>query len=94
MTPITYSAEYRANAVKMVTEQGLTIAAAARQLNINYHSLRYWIKMVTLAAAAPMLAPGLTPEQRIRELEKENARLRMEREILKKATAFFAKEHP
>jgi len=42
MTPITYSAEYRANAVKMVTEQGLTIAAAAKQLNINYHSLRFW----------------------------------------------------
>jgi len=94
MTPITYSAEYRANAVKMVTEQGLTIAAAAKQLNINYHSLRYWIKLVKLAAPAPLLAPGLTPEQRIRGLEKENAILRMEREILKKATAFFAKEHP
>lgn len=94
MKPITYSAEYRSNAVKMVTEQGLTMAAAAKQLDVNYHSLRYWIKLAKLAAPGPLLAPTLTAEQRIRELEKENARLRMEREILKKATAFFAKEHP
>jgi transposase len=94
MKPITYSAEYRANAVKMVTEQGLTMAAAAKQLDVNYHSLRYWIKQARLGSKVPLLAPTLTPEQRIRDLEKENARLRMEREILKKATAFFAKEHP
>ncbi len=93
MNPIKYSAEYRVNAVKMVTEQGLTIAAAAKQLTINYYTLRYWIKLARHAAPAPLLAPGLTPEQRVRELEKENAILRMEREILKKATAFFAKEH-
>ena len=94
MKPIVYSPEYRANAVKMVTEQGLTVAAAAKQLDVNYHSLRYWIKQTRLASKVPLLASTLTPEQRIRELEKENARLRMEREILKKATAFFAKEHP
>ena len=89
-----YSDEYKAGAVKMVIEQGLKMNAAAKRLGVNYHTLREWVQAARSAAPASLISKELPLEERVRQLEKENARLRMEREILKKATAFFAKEHP
>lgn len=89
-----FTSEFKAEAVKLVTDQGLTQGEAARRLGISLKSLNHWVGQ----AKAGQLkgSPGadkLTPEQRrIKELERELAIAKMERDILKKATAFFAKE--
>lgn len=89
-----YTEEFREDAVKLVTEQGYKISEAARNLGINDNMLRRWIKKHTDSAvsAASIDQPLSDDRKRIRELEKEVKQLKMEREILKKATAFFVKE--
>jgi len=89
----TYSEEFRAGAVKLVIEQGVTMAAAAKRLGVNYHTILEWVQAAKAASPVSLISDKLPLEERVRQLEKENARLRMEREILKKATAYFAKEH-
>jgi len=90
----TFTAEFKAEAIKLVTEQKLTHAEASRKLDIATHSLRTWIEHHARGELKASLgADKLTPDQlRIRELERELAIAKMERDILKKATAFFAKE--
>jgi transposase len=88
-----YSREFKLSAVKLVTEQGYSIADAARSLGIDASNLRFWLeKFAGDEAAAPKGEGALQAE--IRKLRKENAQLLMEREILKKAAAFFAREQP
>ena len=87
-----YSDEFRQSAVKMVVTERNTISSVAKRLGVNYHTLREWVQLAKSNAPTSMIPKDLPAEQRIRELEKENARLRMERDILKKATAYFAKE--
>ena len=89
-----YSAELKAEAVKMVTEQGLTQEETGKRLSIPKGSIGNWV-----GAARAAKVKGSPGEQSVRELSAENVRLRkelaearMEREILKKATAYFAKE--
>ena len=89
-----YSDEFKRSSVEMVLGQGCTMTSVAKRLGVNYHTVREWVQAAKSAAPRSLIPEGLSPEQRVRELEKENARLRMERDILKKATAFFAKEHP
>ncbi len=89
-----HTEEFKQNAVKLVLEQGYKISEAARNLGINDGMLRRWINNAT---QADKRNPGKSGElaeaqARIQELEAENKRLQMEREILKKAAAFFAKE--
>ena len=92
-----YSAEFRAEAVKLVLEQGLSQPAAARRLSIPKGTLGNWI---AAAKTAPAGAGGAAPGSRsVGELEHEIARLRgelaearMKRDVLKKATVYFAKE--
>ena len=88
-----YTAEFKTEAVKMVLEQHMTRSSVAKRLGVNYHTLRQWVESAKSAASESLIPKDLPLEQRVRELEKENARLRMERDILKKATAYFAKEH-
>ena len=86
-----YTEEFRQESVNLVTEQGYKASEAARNLGINESMLRRWIRNTTIHNSSHKAA--LSDEQRrIRELEAENKRLKMEREILKKATAFFVKE--
>jgi transposase len=79
--------EFKEDAVRLVTE-------AARNLGIHPSLLQRW--KTELASAGPNAFPGkgrLSPEQEeLQRLRKENQRLKMERDILKKAAAFFAKE--
>lgn len=88
-----YSDEFKRSAVEMVVAQRNTISSVAKRLGVNYHTLREWVQSAKSAAPESLIPKDLPLEQRVRELEKENARLRMERDILKKATAYFAKEH-
>jgi transposase len=81
-------------AVKLVTEKGYSVAEAARSLGLHETLLRSWKQ--ALEDQGDQAFPGngnLSPlEDEIRRLKAENRRLQMERDILKKATAFFAKE--
>jgi len=87
-----YTAEFRELAVKRVKD-GLTPGAAAKELGVNHQTLRNWIKA---AEAGKLNGAGtrvVTPEQmELSRLRSENARLKRECEILKKATAYFAKD--
>ena len=89
-----YTAEFKRDAVNLVTTQDYSYAEAGRSLGLNANMLSRWQR--EQEAQGEHAYPGngrLTPaQQRIHALEKENRRLQMERDILKKATAFFAKE--
>ena len=85
---------FKLEAVKLVRERGVSAAQAARDLEVHENVLRKWVKEF---AADPQHAfPGqgqMKPEQlEIERLRREVVRLKAERDILKKATAFFAKE--
>lgn len=86
-----YTAEYRHEAVKLVKESGLSVQRAATDLGMSKTVLWRWVKQ---AAVDDGQRPGLTTAEReeLHRLQRENRQLRMEREILKKAAAFFANE--
>jgi transposase len=90
----TYTHEFKLAAVKLITEQDYSVAEAARRLGISANLLHLWKK--TLQASGEQAFPGrgsLPPlEEENRRLRAENKRLQRERDILKKATAFFAAE--
>ena len=86
-----FTREFKVSAVKLVNEQGYSIPEAARSLGVNPTCVRGWVgKFGSEAGLAPSGEGAMAAE--LRRLRKENARLLMEREILKKAAAFFAKE--
>ena len=88
-----FSAEYKAEAVGLVGESGKSIGMIARELGLGEPALRRWVRQAEVDAGRG--APGkLTSGEReeLAQLRRENKRLRMEREILKKAPAFFARE--
>jgi transposase len=89
-----FTEEFKLEAIKLVTEQGLSITEAGRKLDIATKSLRTWMEQQERGELRASLgALKLTADQqRIRELERELAIAKMERDILKKATALFAKE--
>lgn len=88
----TYTSEFRESAVALVLRQGMKIREAAGDLGMSHHTLALWVNQARHGKGgfAPIQEKDLT--QRVRELEAENRRLKIERDILKKATAFFAKE--
>jgi transposase len=90
----TYTTEFKREAVRLVTEHHYGVAEAARNLGINTNMLRRWKREFTDHANGAFPGKGrLSPEQEeLHRLRAENKRLRMEREILKKAAAFFANE--
>jgi len=88
-----FTREFKISAVKLVREQGYTAVQAAKSLGVDASSIRSWVeKFGNEAGQAPSGEAALRAE--IQELRKQNQRLQMEREILKKAAAFFAKEQP
>ncbi len=88
-----FTNEFKAETVKLILESGKTVAEVARELDLTESAVRNWVKQAEIDSGAG--PPGaLTTEEReeFRRLQREVRELRMEREILKKATAFFAKE--
>ena len=87
-----FTAEFKELAVKRV-KSGQSVAAVAKELGVVEQTLRNWVKA---AKAGKLTAPGtpvVTPEQmELSRVRAENARLRMENEILKKATAIFSRQ--
>lgn len=89
-----YTAEFKREAVRLVTEQGYSMSQAARNLDININMLRRWKHQINEQGQNAFPGKGrLLPEQEeLYRLREENKRLRMEREILKKTVTFFANE--
>ena len=87
-----FSGEYRDEAVRMVIDTGRPIAVVARDLGINEGTLGNWVASYRREHAGEEPPLSVHERARLRELERENADLRMEREFLKKAAAFFAKD--
>ena len=86
-----YPAEFKEEAVRLVESSGKPVAQIARELGVSFESLRHWIKRSEIDAGE---RHGLTTEERaeLAKLRREVKVLQQEREILKKATAFFARE--
>ncbi len=89
-----FSREFKLEAVKLVKNRGVSVAQAARDLDVHENVLRKWVR--ELAADPQQAFPGqgvMKPEQaEIERLKRKNAKLRMERDLLKKAAAYFARE--
>jgi transposase len=86
-----YTREFKISAVGLVNAQGYTIPEAAKSLGIDPSNLRGWISKFSSETGVPPSGQGALAAELAR-LRKENARLLMERDILKKAAVFFAKE--
>ena len=87
-----YTEEFKREAVKLVTEQGYSLAEAARSLGIHTNLIRQWrAKFAQENQGTETMSESEREE--LKRLREENRRLRMERDILKKATAFFASEN-
>ncbi len=85
-----YAKEYKEEAVALVREQGYTVPAAAKSLGIASNMLYRWKEQIESQLEGKSLS--VDEREELKRLRKENKNLRMEKEILKKASAFFAKE--
>jgi len=89
-----FTDEFKAGAVRLVMDEGKSVGQAARELDLTESALRMWVERARADRGTGR--PGvLTTAEReeLARLRKENRTLRMERDILKKAAAFFAKEN-
>lgn len=87
-----FSPEFKAEAIKLCFEPGQSIGRVAKNLDLTETALRAWVKQAKVDAGhGPVGVLTTAEKQELSALRKENRELRMEREILKKATAFFAK---
>ena len=90
----TFTPEFKVQAVKLVTEQAKSIAEVARDLDLSESLLRGWKQALAAEGDRAFPGHGNVPalEEELRRLRAENKRLTMERDILIRATAFFARE--
>lgn len=89
-----FTTEFKQEAVKLVLQQGYSQTEAANSLGVSSKNISRWVKEYHQGAWKPDYKPlKLSEEQQeLQRLRKENQRLKMERDILKKAAAFFANE--
>lgn len=90
-----YTREFKLEAVRLVKDRGVSIAQASRDLGVHQNRLRSWSKQLADDPAQAFPGRGIMkPEQaEIERLKREVQKLKAERDILKKATAYFAKDH-
>jgi len=86
-----FNHEFKMSAVRLVREQGYTVAQAAKSLGVSSGNVRGWVDKLGSQAGGPATGEAALRRQ-VQRLRQENARLAMERDILKKAAVFFAKE--
>ena len=87
-----FTPEFKAEAVELLINSGKPIAEIARDLGISDGTLGNWVKTAKKRGDVKERPLEIDERARLKELEEENRRLKMEREILKKAAAWFAKE--
>ena len=89
-----YTKEFKEDAVSLVTEKGHKVAEAARNLGLDRRMLGRWVKEFQEDQGEAFRGNGkrTAEQEELRRLRAENKQLKLEREVLKKATAFFAKE--
>jgi transposase len=88
-----YSPEFREEAVKLVIETSRPIAQVAKELGIHEATLGNWVNSYRREHAGEEPPLSVSERARLRELEREARELRLENEFLKKAAAYFAKDH-
>ena len=88
-----FTAEFKAEAVRLVAGHGKPLAQIARELGINEQVLRNWKMPATAAGGSGVSPDRFAQEEEIRRLRRELLRVTEERDILKKATAFFANQN-
>ena len=88
----TFSREYKLEAVKKVVLQGMSFCEVARDLGIRDNLIHNWKKKFQDDGTLAELTGGASAEEELKRLREEVRQLTLERDILKKATAFFAKE--
>ena len=88
-----YTPEFKEQAARKVVEGSRPIAQIARELDVNDTTLGFWVKAYRRQIAGQPLPAGMPDAERIRELERRNRELEMELACLKKAAAYFAREH-
>ena len=88
-----FTAEYKAEVVRLVRDGGKTIGEVSRDLDLTESAVRHWVRQSGIDAGGGVTGALTTAERaELVALRREARQLRMEREILKKAAAFFAKE--
>jgi len=88
-----FSAEYKAEVVELIRKSGKSVGAVARELDLTETAVRAWVKQADVdAGQGPTGALTTAEREELAQLRRRVKTLEMEREILKKATAFFAKE--
>ncbi|ANE54816.1 IS3 family transposase [Methylomonas sp. DH-1] len=89
-----FDAAFKLQVVKMIQDQGLTVSQVCQELKLGETAVRRWVKQVQAEQSGQAgIGKPLTPDQqRIRQLEQENRQLRSDNELLKKASALFARE--
>ncbi len=85
-----FTDEFKAETVKLIRESGRSVGSVAKELSLTETAVRNWVKRADASGSVDELHPDERAE--LRRLRKENQELRMGKEILRKATAFFAKE--
>jgi len=88
-----YTPEFKEQAARKVVDNSLPIAQVARELGVNDTTLGFWVKAYRKQCAGQPLPAGMPDDERMRELERRNRELEMEVTFLRKAAAYFAKEH-
>lgn len=89
----TFTPEFKDEAVKLVIDTSRPIAQVARELNISEGTLGNWISIYRREHADEQPGLDIDERARLRELERVNRELKMENEFLKKAAAYFARDH-
>jgi len=87
-----YSQEYKQDAVLLVKQSGSPVAEVARSLGINDNVLRRWVKEYSEPGKKAFPGQGNTRDEEVARLKKELAQVKKERDFLKEAAAYFAKE--
>ena len=90
---LVYPKDFQLDAARLVVIQGLTQREVSERLGANEWTIRSWIKKFRASGESPPADTAQSEAEELNRLRAENERLREENEILKKATAYFAKDH-
>ena len=89
-----FETSFKLQVVQMIKEQGLTVAQVCQDMDIGETAVRRWLRQYEAEGLglSGIGKPLTTEQQRIRQLEEENRQLKQDKDLLKKASAFFARE--